>query len=83
MFTVEFLQRAAERAVKTAAQVAVLVLVGSEIPANGFDVVNADWAVVGSYAAGGAVLSVLTSVIGSSWGDRTDPSWVDPQPTVL
>lgn len=48
----------ADRAVRTAAQSAVLVLGAEQINA-----VSANWADVGGFAAGGFVLSVLTSLI--------------------
>ena len=58
MFTVVFLRDATERAVKTAAQT-LLAYFG----AGAFDVLAADWVGGLSLAAGGAVLSVLTSLV--------------------
>jgi hypothetical protein len=72
MFTTEFWARAAERAVKTAAQTAVSLL-----GANAVDVLSVDWQQVASVSAGAAVVSVLTSIAGSRTGDPTDPSLVD------
>lgn len=46
-----------ERAVKTAAQAAVLVVVAGQA-----NVVSVDWAELAGFAAGGFVLSVLTSL---------------------
>ena len=60
IWTASFWQAATERAVKSAAQVAILVI-GADA-ATGFDVMAIDWADVGGFAAGGAILSYLTSV---------------------
>jgi hypothetical protein len=49
-----------ERAVKTAAQAALLVF-GQD--ALGFDAFSADWVSTAGFAVGGAVLSVLTSIV--------------------
>lgn len=46
-----------DRAVKTAAQSAVLVLAADQVNA-----LTADWGLVGGFALGGAVLSLLTNV---------------------
>ena len=46
-----------DRAIKTAAQSAILVLGADQI-----DALNADWQLVGGFALGGAVLSVLTTL---------------------
>jgi len=59
-----------ERAVKTAAQTAV-VAIGA---AAGFDLFTADWRTVGGAAAGGFVLSVLTSLGSVPFGDRSSAS---------
>lgn len=71
MITRKFWERAVERAVKTAAQAAILVI--------GADQVNAlavGWADVAGFAAGGFVLSVLTSLATSGSGPDDDPSAV-------
>ena len=60
IWTAAFWQAATERAVKTAAQVAV-VTIGADL-ATGFDILAVDWTDVGGYAAGGLVLSYLTSI---------------------
>ena len=57
IFTAAFWIAATERAVKSAAQVAILT-----IGADSFNVVTMDWAEVGGFAAGGLVLSYLTSI---------------------
>lgn len=72
MFTKQFWQDAFERAVKTAAQTAV-VAIGA---AAGFDLFTADWQTVGGAAAGGFVLSVLTSLGSQPFGDRHSASVV-------
>lgn len=70
--TVRFWKETAERALKTAAQSALLV-----IGADQLDVVSADWAAIGSFAVGGAVLSVLTSVASRRLGsDDGSPSLI-------
>jgi hypothetical protein len=72
MRTKQFWLDATERAVKTAAQVAVLVIAaGDEI---GFDLFSADWGDIGSMAAGGAVLSYLTSIISAPVGRSNSAS---------
>ena len=60
IWTASFWKAATERAVKTAAQVAV-VTIGADL-ATGFDVMAVDWANVGGFTAGGLVLSYLTSI---------------------
>lgn len=52
-----------ERASKSAAQAALLVLGADQINA-----LSADWELVGGFALGGFVLSVLTSVATSGFG---------------
>lgn len=58
-----------ERATKTAAQSALLVLGADQINA-----LNAQWADVGGFALGGFVLSVLTSLATSGFGGGDGPS---------
>jgi len=64
MFTLAFWKAAAERAVKTAAQAALVQLVVGD----GFSAFDADWATAGSFALGGAVASVLFSLVSSGVG---------------
>lgn len=71
MFTRAFWKKATERAAKSAAQAAVLVIGADQV--NAF---AADWADVAGFALGGAVLSVLTSIITSGVGPGDDPSAV-------
>lgn len=68
MFTLAFWKAAAERAAKTAAQVALLKF-GADTITAGFDVLAADWLGVGSFALGGVVLSVLSSIVSAKATD--------------
>ena len=61
--TKAYLLAVLERAVKTAAQSALLVFGADQINA-----MHANWADVGGFAAGGFVLSVLTSLATSGLG---------------
>ena len=76
-FTVEFARDAVERAVKTAAQFA-LVTVGAGV----MDVLTVDWQGVLSAAAAGFIVSVLTSVGSAPFGPAGSPSLV-PEPDDL
>ena len=71
MLTKVFWLKALERAVKTAAQAALLAA-GSDL----VDVTTLDWQQVGFFAIGGAVLSVLTSLASTPFGPGDDPSTV-------
>ena len=71
MFTRIFWTEVAERAVKTAAQSAILVFGADQVNA-----LSASWADVGGFAAGGFVLSLLTSIATSGTGPSDDPSAV-------
>ena len=74
MYTKKFWKSAAERAAKTAAQVAILTLaVGDNI---GFDVIDTNWGDVASMSVGGAILSLLTSVVSAPVGPKETPSLV-------
>lgn len=53
----EYLKDLADRAVKTAAQAALLTIGADQV--NAFD---ADWRLVGGMALGGAALSLLTNL---------------------
>lgn len=64
MFTAAFWKSAAERAAKTAAQAAVLVIGADQV--NAF---AADWGDVAGFALGGAALSLLTSIASSPFGN--------------
>lgn len=64
MFTADFWKQAIERAVKTAAQ-AVILFLGAD---QAFDVVTVNWGNALGIAAGGAVLSLLTSIVSAPFG---------------
>lgn len=70
MMTARFWAQTAERAIKTAAQAAVAAFAITDPNAIGFDVLAADWTAVASLAAGGALLSVLTSIISAPLGSE-------------
>ena len=72
MFDRLFWKLAVERAVKSAAQTAVLVL-----GAGAVDVFTVDWRQTAGLAAGAAVLSVLTSIGSEPFGPEGDPSVVN------
>jgi len=63
VFSVEFGKAALERALKTAAQSAILVF-----GADQFNALQADWQTAGGFALGGFVLSLLTSLVSSGAG---------------
>lgn len=71
MYGRNFWRQAAERAVKTAAQAALLL-----VPADGFNVLDVDWRIGWGTALGGALLSVLTSLVTAGIGPKDDPSAV-------
>lgn len=56
-----------DRAVKTAAQSAILVLGADQVNA-----LSSDWQLVGGFALGGAALSVLTSLASGGIGRKGD-----------
>ena len=71
MFKKRFWKDAAERAVKTAAQVAAATL-----GANAAGLLDADWVGVASVSGLAAVLSLLTSVASAPLGDANTASVV-------
>lgn len=73
--TILFWRRALERALKSAAQAALLV-----VGAGRLNVLDADWASIGGFGAGGFVLSVLMSVGSAPWGEPDSPSLVHQEP---
>jgi r1t holin len=72
MWTANFWQQAAERAVKSAAQALVLVW-GADAT---FNVISINLAEAAGFAGGAAVLSILSSLITSGTGEPNDPSMV-------
>lgn len=71
MWTRNFWKQAAERAVKTFAQAALVLLTG-----DGMGVLDVNWGDVGSVGALAAIASVLTSIVTSTVGEPNDPSAV-------
>lgn len=71
LFTREFLEESIERALKTAAQSAVLVLGAEQM-----DVLAVNWQEVLLLALGGFVLSIITSIASSRVGKRSTASLV-------
>lgn len=69
-----FVNQLLERAVKTAAQ-AALLQVGSDNLGH-FDALTVNWQALGGFAAGGAVLSLLTSLASIKAGEPDSPSLV-------
>ena len=76
MFTWTFWREALERAVKTAAQAAILYSGIGE----GFDLSDMSWALMGSYAAGGFILSLLTSIATLGIGADNSPLAIEETP---
>lgn len=71
MLTKKFLRETAERAVKSAAQAVVLVLGAGQVNA-----LTVDWASVGGFSAGAAVISVCTSLLSAKVGPSDSASVV-------
>lgn len=61
-----------ERAVKSAAQGGILAVGADQV-----NVLHLDWSVFGGFAAGAALLSVLTSLASGGFGGDDSPSLVD------
>lgn len=75
MWTLTFWQDAAERAIKTAAQSAILGLGFTSVTANAL---TFDWVEMGGFAAGGFILSILSSV--GSFTFTGSASAISPEP---
>lgn len=69
ILTRAFWTAAFERAIKTAAQAALLVLGADQV-----NVIAVDWQAVAGFAAGGLVLSLLTSLASANFGSAPGPS---------
>lgn len=78
MFTVNFWKQTAERAAKSAAQ----ALLGMWT-LDGFNILNANWALAGGVAGGAVILSVLMSMVTVTVGvgEPNDPSAVKKDPS--
>ena len=74
IFTRNFWKASTERAVRTAAQSAILV-----IGADQFNVITVDWAEIGGFALGGAVLAYLTALGASQLGQDGGPAVTDAE----
>ncbi len=74
MLSKKFWRDAAERALSTAAQSALLVLGAGQVNA-----MSADWEHVAGFAAGGAVLSLLKAIAATQVG-APDSASLDPSP---
>lgn len=78
MFTKSFWKQTAERAIKSAVQMALLMTAG----ATGFDLFTLDPVRLGLGALGAALLSVLTSIASAPFGNTGTPSVVNTIPTL-
>lgn len=72
MFSISWLRDAVERAVRSAAQGALLAIGAAE----GFNLFALDWLNLAGIAGGAAVLSVLTSIVGAPFGSRGSASFL-------
>lgn len=73
MFSKSWLIDAAERAIKTAAQVLLVTFFAADQAANAWDM---DWADMGGVALAGALVSILTSIVSAPFGDKGSASMV-------
>lgn len=71
MWSLSFWKQTVERAVRTAAQVALSFFVVGEM-----GILEVDWVQLGSVTALAALASVLMSVVGSGLNDPENPSMV-------
>ena len=79
-WTTAFWKSTAERALKSAAQTALVVIGGDQL----VNAISVDWLDVGGFALGGAALSVLTSLgsgaVGGPGPSLTRAEKLDPTP---
>ena len=73
MWTAQFWKDATERAVRTAAQVLLSFFVVGQT-----GILDVDWQQALSVTAVAAIASVLTSLVGTGFGDPDTPSFVKP-----
>lgn len=78
MFTKSFWIQTAERAIKSAVQMALLMTAG----AAGFDLFTLDLGRLALGALGAALLSILTSLASAPFGNPGSPSVVNTIPTL-
>ncbi|NUU21591.1 MAG: Holin [Streptomycetaceae bacterium] len=76
MWTLGFWKQALERAIKTAAQVAL-----GTLGVAGLGILDVDWRGVGSVVALSVVASFLTSIVTSEVGEKDSPSAVRLPPS--
>ena len=73
IWAINFWKAAAERAIKTAAQTAIVAWgVGDQV----LNLFTADLVLIGQFAVSGAVLSVLTAIASAPFSDRGTASLV-------
>lgn len=78
MFTKSFWTQTIERAIKSAVQMALVVIAG----AQGLDLFELDLPSLAAGALAGAILSVLTSIASAPFGNPDSPSLVNTIPTL-
>lgn len=77
IFTKTFWKRTFERAVATAAQAPLSVVLVANISGNEVAVAwSQDWSTIGGVALMGAFTSLLKSLVATQVGDPQDPSFV-------
>jgi hypothetical protein len=74
MFTWRFLRETIERAVKSAAQAVLLAWGGGDLIGDLFAL---DWQIALGAAGGGAILSILTSIVSLPVGADDSPSAIE------
>ncbi len=72
MFSKKFILDSVERAVKTVAQVALAL-----VTVQGFDLLNANYVGIMSTIALAGLISILTSIASTSFGNKDSASLVD------
>lgn len=78
IWTGEFWKATAERALRTAAQAAILVLIGDAYTYAQLDVFTVDWRQLLGFTLGGALLAVLFAVAGNA-ATKNGPSFTDAE----
>jgi hypothetical protein len=73
MFTLNFWRQTGERAIKTAAQ---SVLTAWTVGDGIFNAFSLDYGLAAGFALGGAIFSVLTSIVSAPLSERESPSLV-------
>ena len=80
IWTADFWRSTAERAVRTAAQAGVLVLVGDAYESAQLNALTVDWWRLLGFMLGGALLAVLFSVAGNAVS-KNGPAFTDAEVT--